>query len=59
MPQVSNRKVKTENKKTVEWYRGHQEGVYEAYLSIVRKYPIPAKVILKLFGMDINGNIRL
>ena len=40
----------------ISWYRGHQTGVYEAYLTIKQKYPRVAKQLIEAFGMKENGD---
>lgn len=41
------------------WYRGQQSGVYDAYKKLRNPYPEAAAYLLKQFGMDKSGNIKL
>lgn len=43
--------------KTLAWYRGHHAGVYDAALTIQRRYPRVAAALLRAFGMNNDGSI--
>lgn len=45
--------------KQVAWYRGHQAGVYDAYLTVKTRYPRVAEELRKCFGMDKEGSLHL
>lgn len=41
------------------WHRGHHTGVYDAALTIRKRYPRVAKQLLDAFKMDSKGVITL
>lgn len=41
------------------WYRGHQAGLYDAYLKLRGPYPAAANRILKVFGMSKDGALSI
>ena len=41
------------------WHRGHQVGVFDAYLTIKDKYPRVAKQLRDAFNMNEDGSITL
>ncbi len=43
--------------KTLAWYRGRQAGIYDAYLTIRRRYPQAAKDLIEAYDMNKDGNI--
>lgn len=37
------------------WYRGHQAGIYDAYLTLRKQYPHAAKALIDAFDMNAEG----
>ncbi len=44
---------------SLAWYRGHQAGIHDAFLTIKKRYPRVAKQLREAFGMEENGSIIL
>lgn len=45
--------------KRLPWYRGHHAGIYDAYLTLKKKYPKIAEEFRKAFRMDKDGAYHL
>jgi hypothetical protein len=45
--------------KHVAWYRGHQAGIYDAYLTLKKKYPKVAEEFRNAFRMEKDGSYLL
>ena len=41
------------------WHRGKQAGIHEAHLSLLKKFPLAAKYLLKKYRMNTDGTITL
>ena len=40
------------------WYRGHQCGIHDAFLTLKNEYPQIAKQLLEAFHMQEDGSIH-
>lgn len=45
--------------KQLGWYRGHQAGIYDAYLTLKKKYPRVAEEFRKAFNIEKDGSYIL
>ncbi len=41
------------------WYRGHQAGLYDAYLTLKAEHPRIAEKFRKAAGLDCQGNLGM
>lgn len=45
--------------KQVPWYRGHQAGIHDSYLTLKTKYPRIAEEFRRCFGIEKDGSYQL